>query len=64
MPDHKLCVKHSATNDFMDKPPVKQGYPLTRWAMVAKLNAVNPEDHLKREMERFAKLFKQLYSEN
>lgn len=60
--EHKLRIEYSRTNEMQFRTN-NQKYPVTRWSMVTKLNAVNPEHHLELELKKFSKLFKQMYSE-
>lgn len=60
--EHKLRVEHSRGNEMQFRAN-NQKYPVTRWCMVTKLHEVNPEHHLKIELKKFSKLFKQMYSE-
>lgn len=59
--EHKLRVEYSPGNEMVFRSS-NQKYPLTRWCMVAKLNSVNPPDHLEIILKKFSKMFKQMYS--
>lgn len=60
--DHKLRVEYSPTNEMQFRTNNTK-YPNTRWCSVIKLNAVNPEKHLELEVEKFSKIFKQMYAD-
>ncbi len=60
--EHKLRVEYSPSNEMVYRS-TSQKYPVSRWSTIAKLNAVNPQQHLELILSKFTKIFKQMYSD-